>query len=433
MVSTQQILDWLADTTQRTHGVYQDLDAEQQIGPQIPIVNPPRWEVGHVGWFTEKWALRHVLGRDPILANCDAWYDSIAIAHDRRWVLDLPTWEEAYRYLDDVHAAVAEALAARPDDEELRYFVRYAVGHHDMHNEAFAYTRQTLGYSPPPCLPPASNGSARLEIDDAPGGDRQFPAGSIMLGASRNQGFVFDNEKWEHEVAYDGFAMACSTVTQQEFLEFVEDGGYQNESCWDAEGSGWLAKTEARHPVYWRRGAAGRWERRWFDRWLPLEPDLPVLHVNWHEANAFCRWAGRRLPTEVEWEVAAAAVEPDCAAGKRLYPWGDDQPEPVHANLDWQHGGCVPVNAYPRGECPRGCRQLMGNVWEWTSNTFLPYPGFTPDPYKEFSEPWFETRKVLRGGAWCTMSRLMHNSLRNFYEPDRRDVWAGFRTCSASS
>lgn len=420
MASTEQILGWLADANQRTHGVYQDLDEEQQIGPRMPIVNPPRWEVGHVGWFTERWVLRHALGRDPILTNGDAWYDSIAIAHDHRWVLDLPAWEDAYRYLDGVSAAVGDALSSHPDDEKLRYFARYAVCHHDMHNEAFAYTRQTLGYPPPPCLPVASPNS---EIDDTPGGDRRFRAGSILLGASRDADFVFDNEKWEHEVDYEGFAMACAAVTQQEFLEFVEDGGYQDPSCWDAEGSRWLAQTRATHPVYWR-GVGGRWERRWFDRWLPLEPDLPVLHVNWHEANAFCRWAGRRLPTEVEWEVAA---------GKRIYPWGDDPPGPNRANLDWQHGGCVPVNAYPSGESAEGCRQLMGNTWEWTSSTFRPYPDFTPDPYEEYSEPWFETRKVLRGGAWCTMSRMMRNSLRNFYEPDRRDVWAGFRTCSAAT
>jgi ergothioneine biosynthesis protein EgtB len=420
MVSTEQIIAWLADANQRTHGVYGDLDEGQQVGPQMAIVNPPRWEVGHVGWFTEKWVLRHVLGRDPIMANGDSFYDSIAIAHDRRWVLDLPTWEEAWRYLDAVSATVGDALSCDPEDEKLRYFARYAVCHHDMHNEALAYTRQTLGYAPPPCLATAS---CQPEIDDAPHGDRRFPAGSLMLGASRDQDFVFDNEKWEHEVAYEGFAMACSAVTQKQFLEFVEDGGYQKESCWDGEGSSWLAQIGATHPVYWRRNAHGGWERRWFDRWLPLEPELPVIHVNWHEANAFCHWAGRRLPTEVEWEVAA---------GKSTYPWGEDPPGPTRANLDWQHGGCVPVAAYPSGESAAGCRQLMGNVWEWTSSTFRPYPGFVPDPYEEYSEPWFETRKVLRGGAWCTMSRMMRNSLRNFYEPDRRDVWAGFRTCSTA-
>ncbi len=431
MFPTEQIFDWLADANQRTHGVYRDLDASQQIGPHLEIVNPPRWEVGHVGWFTEKWVLRHALGREPLHASCDAWYDSITIAHDHRWILDLPSWEDAFGYLDDVHAAVVEALSQRPNDEKLGYFAMYTVFHHDMHNEAFAHTRQTLNYPPPPCLRQEQvSGSQPIESDGSAGGDRQFAAGSILLGASRDQGFVFDNEKWGHEVAYEAFAMACSPVTQREFLGFVEAGGYQNESCWDADGRSWLAKTEARHPCYWRRDESGGWQRRWFDRWLPLEPDLPFVHVNWHEANAFCQWAGRRLPTEVEWEVAAAAGGEDGAVPKRQHPWGDERARPEHANLDWQHVGCVPVNAYPQGISPNGCRQLFGNVWEWTSTTFGPYPGFVPDPYKEYSEPWFGTRKVLRGGAWCTMSRMMHNSLRNFYEPDRRDVWAGFRTCS---
>ncbi len=432
MVSTEQILDWLVDANQRTHAVYLDLSEEQQIGPQIQIVNPPRWEVGHVAWFTENWVLRHALGREPILANCDAWYDSIAIAHHRRWVLDLPTWDEAHRYLDEVDKIVAEELVAHPDNKKLRYFARYAIYHHDMHNEAFAYTRQTLGYPPPPCLPSAEH-SPVLQIGDKPPGDRNFPAGTIMVGASRDDDFVFDNEKWEHRIAYDEFAMSCSTVTQQDFLEFVEDGGYEKQSCWDVEGRNWLEQSGAKHPVYWRRGADGSWQRRWFDRLLPLDPVLPVVHVSWHEANAFCRWAGRRLPTEVEWEVAAAAVGPDCDAGKRRYPWGNAPCGPQHANLDWQNAGCVPVTAYPQGTCPAGVQQLLGNVWEWTSSAFLPYPGFVPDPYKDYSEPWFGTHKVLRGGAWCTMSRMMRNTLRNFYEPHRRDVWAGFRTCKASA
>ncbi len=186
--------------------------------------------------------------------------------------------------------------------------------------------------------------------------------------------------------------------------------------------------------MYWRR-EGNDWLRRNFDEWVALDERLPVIHVNWHEADAYCRWAGRRLPTEAEWEMAASA-EPtgkwarSCNSASVRYPWGDDLPTPERANLDWRAMGCIPVDALPAGDSAFGCRQMIGNVWEWTASDFNPYPGFVAGPYKEYSEPWFGDHKVLRGGCWVTRSRLIHNTYRNFYTPDRRDVWAGFRTCA---
>jgi iron(II)-dependent oxidoreductase len=158
-----------------------------------------------------------------------------------------------------------------------------------------------------------------------------------------------------------------------------------------------------------------------------------MLHVNWWEAEAYCRWARRRLPTEAEWEAAASA-EPaasgrELSQAKRRFPWGNDPPAPDRANLGWRAMGAVDVGALAAGDSAFGCRQMIGNVWEWTSSDFGPYPGFVIDPYKEYSEPWFGTHKVLRGGAWTTQQRLLRNTWRNFYPPHRRDVWAGLRTC----
>jgi iron(II)-dependent oxidoreductase len=206
---------------------------------------------------------------------------------------------------------------------------------------------------------------------------------------------------------------------------------------WSAEGWRWRESVNAEHPVYWRPAGKDQWEQRVFDQWLPLEPSLPVIHVNWHEAEAYCRWARRRLPTEAEWEMAASCEPaPDGRAitsRKRRYPWGDEPPTPDRANLDWRAlklGGCIPVNALPAGDSAFGVRQMIGNVWEWTATDFNAYPGFEPGPYKEYSAPWFGDHKVLRGGCWATRSRLIRNCYRNFYQPDRRDVWAGFRTCA---
>jgi len=163
---------------------------------------------------------------------------------------------------------------------------------------------------------------------------------------------------------------------------------------------------------------------RRFDRIEALPPNQPVMHVNWYEAEAWCRWAGRRLPTEAEWEAAAAGP----GAAKTSFPWGEEAPTPRHVNLDGVGLGPIDVAACPAGDSVWGCRQMIGNVWEWTASSFAPFPGFSADIYKEYSEPWFGTRKVLRGGAWATRSRMVNSAYRNFFTPDRRDILAGFRT-----
>ncbi|MEE8587473.1 MAG: SUMF1/EgtB/PvdO family nonheme iron enzyme, partial [Acidobacteriota bacterium] len=308
------------------------------------------------------------------------------------------------------------------------------------HTEAFTYTRQTHEFPPPrltasSSLQPPTAVPATEKADEA--GDVHIPAGTFLLGASPEEPFVLDNEKWAHPVQLRPFAISRTAVRQAEFAAFVDEDGYHRQEFWSEEGWKWRNEQGAEQPVYWRRGAKGDWTRRDFDRWVPLEPDRPVIQVGWHEAQAYCRWAGRRLPSEAEWEAAASAsVDPDgpeLSAAKRLYPWGQAAPTPLRANLDWQSMGTIDVTALPEGDSDLGCRQMIGNVWEWTSDDFLPFPGFVADPYKEYSEPWFGTHKVLRGGCWATRSRLLRNTWRNFYEPHRRDVWAGFRTCSLES
>jgi iron(II)-dependent oxidoreductase len=259
------------------------------------------------------------------------------------------------------------------------------------------------------------------------------PGGTFQLGATPGEPFVFDNEKWAHPVELQPFAVARAPVTQAQFAAFVDAGGYRERRFWSEPGWRWREEAGSLHPLNWRREAPGRWLRRHFDQWLPLEPHHPVIHVNWYEAEAFCRWAGRRLPTESEWE-AAAAGQPESsgrrlAADKRRFPWGAEAPGPRHANLDWRFMGGIEVASLPLGDSACGCRQMIGNVWEWTASDFLPYPGFVIDPYKEYSAPWFGTRKVLRGGSWASTSRMIRNTWRNFFPPDRRDIFAGFRTC----
>jgi iron(II)-dependent oxidoreductase len=423
-MTSVELTDLVCDARQRTSELVADLSDRQLLGPRLPIVNPLLWEIGHIAWFQEKWVLRRSSGKASLRADADALYDSAAVPHATRWDLPLPDRQGTLAYLGAVRDRVVDQLRQGEVGPEAVYFTLLSVFHEDMHTEAITYTRQTLGYPAP--HPGASRDNGPGEAGPLPG-DVTLPGGTFQLGASPNEPFVFDNEKWGHAVHVRPFAIARAPVTQAEFAAFVEDGGYRTKRFWSEEGWRWREQVRADHPVYWQREAPGRWLRRDFDRWVPLEPHRPVLHVNWYEAEAYCRWAGRRLPTEAEWEVAAAAV-PD--GRKRRFPSGDDPPSPEQANLDSRAMGCVDAAALPAGDSACGCRQMIGNVWEWTSSVFLPYPGFVADPYREYSAPWFGTHKVLRGGCWATRSRLLRNTWRNFYQPDRRDVWAGFRTCA---
>ncbi len=443
----------------RTRELVADLDERQLIGPRLATVNPPLWEIGHVGWFQEFWLLRHLHAQKPLLENGDQLYNSTDVAHDVRWALLLPSLDDTWRYLDEVLDRVLEPIQSKHNlSKDELYFYSLAAFHEAMHAEALACTRQTLGYSRPSFLParPIENRSHELSQ-----GDAKIPGGAFLIGATPEVPFVFDNEKWAHEVLLRPFRIARAPVSNRDFREFVEDGGYSQPRWWSAEGWRWLegggapqlensfanffnkpikrpsqaqaAKEKVEHPLYWRHDPDGGWQQRVFDRYVPLQDNLPVVHVSWYEAEAFCAWAGRRLPSEAEWETAASA-EP-AADGRSLsnkrrhFPWGDTLPTDKEANLDWREG-IVEISAYEAGDSAFGCRQMIGNIWEWTADNFMPYPGFSTDPYKEYSKPWFGTHKVLRGGCWATSSRLIRNTYRNFYTPDRRDVWAGFRTCA---
>jgi iron(II)-dependent oxidoreductase len=425
-----ELVAWHHDARVRTLELIEGLSEAELMGPRLPIVNPMRWEIGHVGWFHEFWTLRHARGETPIRSDGDSLYDSFRIPHDTRWDLPLPAMRETLSYVAEVLERQLERLSSCELGSMDVYFHRLGVFHEDMHDEAFTYTRQTLEYR----HPRFAIFDPRVACDAGPlPGDIEVPGGGFLLGASEDLPFVFDNEKWAHRVEVTPFRIARAPVTNAGFAAFVEDGGYRRRELWSAEGWAWRESVRAEHPVYWRRASGGRWERRHFDRWVALEPHRPVIHVAWYEAEAWCRWAGRRLPTEAEWEMAAAGEltrDGRLAERKRLYPWGDEPPTLDRANLDGRALGCIDVAALSAGDSAFGCRQMIGNVWEWTASDFLPYPGFVVDPYKEYSEPWFGNHKVLRGGCWATRPRLLRNTWRNFYTPDRRDVFGGFRTCA---
>jgi iron(II)-dependent oxidoreductase len=399
----------------RTLALVADLSDDLLRVPMLDTINPILWEIGHVASFTEFWTLRHLRGFDPMIENADKLYDSAKVAHDVRWALPLPTRAKTIDYL---HRQLERTLEHASSDERAAYFHNLSLFHEDMHDEALIYTRQTLSY-PAPELARARtpHGATRVE------GDAHVPAGSYTIGARPSDGFVFDNEKWAHSVELDAFSIARRPVINAEFAAFVEDGGYRRDELWSDEGRAWRDAADAWHPAVWRRKGDG-WERRHFNRYVELREREPVVHVNAYEAQAFCTWAGRRLPSEAEWEAAAAG--PD----RQRFPWGSRTWSPSLANLDAYYGDVCDVDAFDGVDSPFGCVQMLGNVWEWTSSSFLPYQGFSADPYKEYSAPWFATHRSLRGGAWSTRARMISNRWRNFYLPHRVDIITGFRTCA---
>jgi gamma-glutamyl hercynylcysteine S-oxide synthase len=428
-LSTAALVHMVQETRERTLALVADLEEAQFEVPLLALVNPLRWELGHVTFFYEAFLLQLLGQTKPLFVGAEDLYDSFKIDHDDRWSLPLPSRQQTLEYMQRVLDAVVERLQGHDPSAQETYLYRLSVLHEDMHSEALTYVRQTLSYP----TPQLGSTPAALESGLWPG-DVEIPGGTFYLGATPDQPFVFDNEKWAHSAEVAPFRMARAPVTNAEFAAFVEEGGYQRRQWWSYQGWVWRTKTQAQHPLYWQRDGQGWW-RQHFDTLVPLEPHAPVVHVTWYEAEAYCQWAGRRLPTEAEWEMAASAEPTGNGQGitgrKRRYPWGDEPPTPERANLDTRFLGCADIAAFPAGDSAFGCRQMAGNVWEWTESAFYPFSGYLVDyPYREYSAPWFGYRKVLKGGAWATRSRLAYNTYRNFFPPARNDVYAGFRTCA---
>jgi iron(II)-dependent oxidoreductase len=367
----------LVDARNYTQSIYSHLTPSQEQFPQIPLVNLPRWELGHIAWFQEFWCKRYApddprgARTPPRIAQADAWWDSARVPHATRWTLPLPDWDGIDRYLADTLDDTLNRLEHARD----RYFFELALYHEDMHGEALLMTLQTLALPAPDA---AVNGRVHAAGRST---DIEMPRATIAMGAPRDaRRFVFDNEKWAHEVEVAPFAIASRCVTCEEFAAFVADRGYRRRELWSSEGWRRREAQGALHPAYWRF-RDGQWHERRFDQWQRVNANEPMRHVTAYEAEAYCAWAGRRLPSEAEWQYAAPKL-------------------------------------------------ARGDVWEWTATAFGPFPGFAADPYKEYSEPWFGDHRVIRGRSFATRERLAHEGFRNFYLPSRCDMFVGFRTCA---
>ncbi len=430
--SIDSIYKALLDVRARTLALVEGLSEEQLMGKVLSTVNPLKWEIAHAAYFHEIWVLRHLGGQSAVNEKADELFDSINILHEERWNLPLPSLIETFEYMDKVLQLELELLKVIELNNHAKYFFLLALFHEDMHNEAFICTRQTLSYRKPNFINCKESPDLQNDISIHSNEDIQLPGGLFLLGAQRKDEFIFDNEKWAHQINLSPFKMAKFAVTNEQYLEFVEDNGYHKERYWCDEAWAWCKKENLGHPVYWKKDSDGKWYEKVFDQYLPIELHHAVIHVSWYEAKAFCEWSARRLPTEAEWEFAASCnhdVKHD-NQHRQDVDYSTHDMDCLNANLDCSNLGTASVFAYPKGDSVFGCRQMFGNVWEWTESTFKPYPGFSPDWYSEYSRPLFNKAKVLRGGAWTTRSRMLRSTLRNYYSPERNDVFAGFRTCA---
>lgn len=394
-----------------------------------PLMSPVIWDLGHIAHFEALWLLRNTSG--PIeFVEMPGMYNPFEHPRSTRADLPLPSVSECLLEMADARGRVLERLQEGGLDGSVPllregYLFRMVAQHEYQHGETILQTLK-LKRGEPYRAPRARlfpDGADSESTPDA-GEMVRFPGGRVIIGTD-DRSAAYDNERDAHEVELPPFRIDAHPVTNSRYLEFMEDGGYSERRHWSDAGWAWLQEAAVEAPKYWVRESGG-WSVQSYDRTGPVEPTHPVCHVCWYEAEAFARWAGKRLPSEQEWE-AAASWDP-AAAAKRSYPWGGAEPTALDANLDQLAFGTAPVGAFPRNVSPIGCYGMIGDVWEWTSSDFQPYPGFQAFPYAEYSEAFFGSEyKVLRGGSWATRPGAIRTTFRNWDYPIRRQIFAGFR------
>nr|BFE55848.1 ergothioneine biosynthesis protein EgtB [Dactylosporangium thailandense] len=394
----------LERTRARSAGLTEAVDDGDLVRQHSPLMSPLVWDLAHIGNQEELWLVRDVGGREPVRADIDHLYDAFRHARKDRPALPLLGPKEARAYVATVRDKALDVLervhleGRRLTEDAFAFGM--IVQHEQQHDETMLATHQLRAGDPVLSAPPPPESTVDVR------GEVLVPGGPFTMGTS-TEAWALDNERPAHTVDVPAFWIDRAPVTNGQYAAFLDE-------------------TAANPPLHWSRDPGG-WLATGFGRTAPIVPGAPVVHVSFPEARAYAAWAGRRLPTEAEWEKAARW---DPATGRsRRYPWGDEDPGPQHANLGQRHLAPAPVGAYPAGASPLGVHQLIGDVWEWVDSDFAAYPGFTAFPYREYSEVFFGPEyKVLRGGSFGTDAAACRGTFRNWDYPIRRQIFSGFRT-----
>ena len=388
----------LSEARERTLLLLEPLDDEQLNRVYSPILSPLAWDLGHIANFEELWLVQTIGGHEPLHGDLGRFYDAIENPRKTRGELPILRDAELRSYLEEVRERTLEVLdEVDLDDTDyplLRDGFAYEmlIAHEHQHNETMLQLIQMVERyeptrtDPDPASEPVAEGPEMVLVE----------GGEYEIGAAE-AGFAYDNERPRHSLELQPFWIDRTPVTNGKYAEFVDE-------------------TAAEPPMYWERDGEGGWVRSAMGRSEPLAPEQPVVHVSWHDADAFARWSGKRLPTEGEWEAACAGADRE------------------RANLDQLAFGTAPAGAYADGASDWGAVQMLGDVWEWTASEFRAYPGFEAFPYPEYSQVFFgEQYKVLRGGAWATRTNVIRPSFRNWDLPERRQIFAGLRCAKDAS
>ena len=413
----------LARTRTRSAALTDAIDDGELVCQHSRIMSPLIWDFAHIGNQEELWLVRDVGGRDPVRADIDQLYDAFKHPRPNRPALPLLDPTQTRRYLSEVRCKVLDVLDSAPLEGRRLVEHGFAFGmivqHEQQHDETMLATHQ-LRTGPAALQAPTPQPQRSRNLP----GEVLVPAGEFTMGTS-TEPWALDNERPAHRAYTDAYWLDTVPVTNGEYQQFLADGGYDDPRWWSERGWAHRCETGLVGPQFWYLDG-GSWWRNRFGVIEPVAPDEPVVHVCFFEAQAYAAWAGKRLPTEVEWEKAARF---DPATGRsRRFPWGDEDPTPAHANLGQRHLQPAPAGSYPAGASPLGVHQLIGDVWEWTSSGFSGYPGFAPFPYWEYSEVFFGgDYRMLRGGSFGTDAAACRGTFRNWDHPVRRQIFTGFR------
>jgi iron(II)-dependent oxidoreductase len=405
----------LAETRERTLALVAPVSEDDMNRVHDPLMSPLVWDLGHIAAFEDLWLCGQLGGR-PLSPELLSLYDAAETPRAERGDTPYLRLDAALAYMARVRRRALEVLESAASIATSTWDL--VIRHEQQHNETML---QTLKLAQPGVFSPLAVALPERPPFHAAGRKTVVQSAPFELG-SPARGFAYDNERPRHVRHVPAFEIDVTPVTNGAYRAWIDDGGYERREHWSPAGWDWRVREGVDRPLYWTADC----RVRWFDRLEPIDPAAPVMHVSWYEADAYARSRGERLPTEVEWEMAAAHFP--ATELTRRYPWGDEPPTPDRANLDQLAFRAASPGAFPAGASPHGCVAMIGDVWEWTAGDFLPYPGFSPFPYEEYSSISFGTGyKVLRGGSWATRPRVATTTFRNWDLPIRRQLFSGFR------
>lgn len=420
-----ELLQQFKETRNRTLELVKNLEKDDFVVQTAPYMSPPKWHIGHVSWIYEaiisKIDKNYKFHSKELSEYLNSYYQQFGLPHDKglRGIISRPTTNEIFQYFNTINQKVEKFIETHELNEQEKKLIITGFHHECQHQELLVYDLQHLLAEQ--YLPVRKNKKSIQENKQ-----KEFVKikGGIFEMGYNGKEFSYDIELPEHKTYLEDYEIGIFPITNREYLEFMNDGGYETYKYWLSDGWEKVKSNNWKSPMYWEK-IDDEWYVRDFLGIRKINPNEPVCHVSYYEADAYCKWAGKRLPTEAEWEKAACWNE--TKQEKTIFPWGNNTPTEENCNLlESYHWGCTEIGTYPSGKSPSGCEQMIGDVWEWTSSEFVGYPGFKSG-FDEYNDKWFTNQKVLRGGSFGTPKMSIRGSYRNFFRLDERWLFSGFR------